>query len=258
MVFTFAEMNISSKNNPENNNWFKDWFNSPYYHLLYKNRDHNEARNFIVHLFNHLQPKINAKILDIACGKGRHAVQMNKLGYNVDAFDLSENSIKAAKEFENDSLHFYVNDIRTPLKLNNYDYCFNLFTSFGYFVHEKDNYKAIKAIANSMSKNGVFVMDFMNTSKVTKKLIPVEKKVVDDVIFNITRKVDNDFIVKKIEFTDKGQTYQYEEKVKIISLASFKDYFNAAGLKLTTTFGDYNLSSFDVTSSDRLIMIVEK
>ncbi|MCO6500023.1 MAG: methyltransferase domain-containing protein [Vicingus serpentipes] len=249
---------MSSRKNKDNNEWFKEWFNSPYYHLLYKDRNHREAEDFIKNLFALLSPKKEAKILDIACGKGRHALQINKLGYTVDAFDLSQNSIKTAQSFENETLHFYVNDIRTPLKLNHYDYSFNLFTSFGYFFEEEDNYKAIQAIADSIIPGGTFVMDFMNTEKVLKELIPLERKIIDNITFNITRKVDNGFIVKNIEFVDKGQAYQYEEKVKALSLSNFKDYFNAAKLKLTTTFGDYNLSDFDIESSDRLIMIVKK
>ena len=142
------------ENTKENSHWYKSWFDSPYYHILYKDRDNTEAENFISKLFTHLNPPVDAKILDVACGQGRHAVQMSRLGYSVDAFDLSENSINSAKKFENKDLHFFVNDIRSPLKLDHYDFAFNLFTSFGYFSKDKDNYQSIEAIANSLSENG--------------------------------------------------------------------------------------------------------
>lgn len=258
MLFTFAGMSISSKNNNEDIDWFKEWFNSPYYHLLYQDRNAAEAEKFINQLFQYLTPKKGVKILDIACGKGRHALQINKLGYHVDAFDLSENSIKTAQEFENKTLQFYINDIRIPLKLNYYDYCFNLFTSFGYFSKEEDNYKAIQAIADSMNPNGVFIIDFMNVHKVINELVASEQKIIAGVVFNITRSIEEGFIIKTIQLEDKGRFYQYQEKVKVISLANFKNYFKAAGLKLTTIFGDYKLSDFDIASSDRLIMITNK
>jgi hypothetical protein len=38
--------------------WFKDWFNSPYYHQLYFNRDEAEAAAFIDKLIDHLHPQI--------------------------------------------------------------------------------------------------------------------------------------------------------------------------------------------------------
>ena len=146
--------------NKDNLNWFEDWFNSPYYHVLYKNRDLNEAQLFISNLLNYLKPTPKELLLDVACGQGRHAITMNQLGFKVDAFDLSENSIAKAKKSENDRLHFFVNDIRTPLKESAYHYVFNLFTSFGYFDDDSDNVIAIQSIAKSMKHNGVFVLDF--------------------------------------------------------------------------------------------------
>ena len=79
-------------------NWFKDWFNTPYYHLLYKNRDEQEAANFIDKLLSHLRPAQNSKMLDVACGKGRHAIQMSNKGFDVTGIDLSEESIQIALE----------------------------------------------------------------------------------------------------------------------------------------------------------------
>ena len=90
--------------------WYKDWFNSKYYHLLYKNRDHNEAALFLDNISNEFKNK-NAKILDVACGKGRHAKYLNNLGFDVTGIDLSVNSIKYAKEYENQKLKFHQHDI---------------------------------------------------------------------------------------------------------------------------------------------------
>ena len=54
--------------------WFESWFNSPYYHLLYRDRDESEARPFIECLTQHLQLPPRARVLDLACGKGRHSL----------------------------------------------------------------------------------------------------------------------------------------------------------------------------------------
>jgi SAM-dependent methyltransferase len=244
--------------NPPSKEWFSTWFDSPYYHILYKNRDLNEAENFISNLFKHLKPNNSSYIVDVACGKGRHAIQMNKLGFTVDAFDLSENSIKEAKKNENESLHFFVNDIRDSLKKDKYDFAFNLFTSFGYFSDEQDNYKAIKAIADSLTNKGTFVMDFMNANKVINNLVINEEKIIEGITFEITREIKDNFIIKHIKFSDKSVNYHFSERVKAISLSDFKAYFVSAGLNLIATFGNYNLDTFDINSSDRLIMIATK
>ena len=73
--------------------WFANWFDSSYYHILYKNRDEKEAELFIDNLVQHLQIPQGSTLIDIACGKGRHATYFNSLGLDVIGIDLSPNSI---------------------------------------------------------------------------------------------------------------------------------------------------------------------
>jgi len=244
--------------NKNNSEWFVDWFDSPYYHILYKNRDDKEAQSFISNLITLLQPNKNNLFIDVACGKGRHAMFLNSLGYNVDGFDLSENSISIAQLKENASLHFFTNDIREPLKTNHYDFAFNLFTSFGYFDDEKDNQKAIDAISESLNSNGILVLDFMNSNKVINNLNKQEIKEVDNIKFNIKRSFTNGHIVKDINFEADNKQHQYQEKVKSISLDVFKNYFLKANLSIDAIFGDYDLNPFDLENSDRLILVARK
>ncbi len=247
------------KNNlGESKEWYVDWFDSKFYHILYKDRDDFEAKKFIDNLITHLNPNKNDFFCDVACGKGRHSIYINKLGYKVDGFDLSENSIKSAKIYESENLHFFTNDIRETLKLQAYDYAFNLFTSFGYFKDENDNQKSVNAITDSLKKNGVIVLDFMNCNKVINQLTESETKIVENIEFNITRAVINGFITKTIKFKYSNRSYQFQEKVKVISLTAFKSYFDAANLKIESTFGDYNLNPFDNENSDRLILVARK
>ena len=69
-------------------NWFENWFNSKYYHILYKNRDHKEAVFFLDNIIKNININ-DGQILDVACGKGRHAKYLNHLGFNVTGIDLS-------------------------------------------------------------------------------------------------------------------------------------------------------------------------
>jgi SAM-dependent methyltransferase len=242
----------------KNAEWFEEWFDSPYYHILYKNRDNKEAENFITNLINYLKPSHNSIFLDVACGKGRHSIYINKLGYIVDGFDLSKNSIQIAKKLENESLHFFTNDIRQPLRLNKYDYAFNLFTSFGYFDKNEDNQLSMSSIADSLKKNGVLVLDFMNSKKTINNLNTLEKKQIDTITFDIKKSFIDGYIVKDIHFHDKGKENHFQERVKAISLENFKSYFVSANLKIEAIFGDYNLNPFSEDDSDRLILVVKK
>lgn len=246
------------KESDKNKDWFAEWFDTPYYHLLYKHRNFDEAALFISNLLNYLQPDKKAVLLDACCGKGRHALYMNKAGFSVDAFDLSENNIRLAQQNQTATLHFYKNDIRTPLFLNKYDVAFNLFTSFGYFENEADNISAIKALSDSIKPEGVLVMDFLNAHKTIDNMVEKEQNKVGELTFNIKRKVKNGFIVKQISFEDNGRKFKFEERVKALYENDFKKYFNLAGLKLFKTAGDYHLNDFNKTTSDRLILFAKK
>lgn len=235
-------------------NWYASWFDTPYYHILYKDRGYDEAQLFMRNLTDFLKLDTNSKILDLACGKGRHSVYLNSLGYDVTGVDLSKNSIRHAKQFENERLKFKVHDMCEPT-LKRYDAVFNLFTSFGYFEDDNDNLRTIKAIKQDLNAEGVAVIDFMNVNQVIKNLVPTEIKTMKGIDFHIERYVKDNHIYKEIRFTDAEQDFMFTEKVKAITLDDFKTYFNKAGLTLKHTFGDYNLNSFDVESSSRLILV---
>ena len=241
-------------NNSED--WFKSWFNTPYYHILYKHRNDDEARLFMQNLTSFLKLKKQASILDLPCGKGRHSVYLNSLGYHVIGADLSENNISIAKQYENENLKFEVHDMRKPFTTK-FDAIFNLFTSFGYFENDEDDIAVLKNIKVGLKENGVAVIDFLNVYKVLKEIITQEKQEVDGITFHINRYVKDNFILKEINFEADGKNHQYFEKVKCLDLETIEEYLAKVGLTLHHTFGDYNLGSYKKETSNRLILIVK-
>lgn len=238
----------------EQNKWFSSWFDTPFYHILYKDRDDTEAHAFMDTLTGYLNIPEGGSILDLACGKGRHSVYLNTLGFDVTGADLSENSIAFAKQFENETLHFKVHDMCKPFK-QRFDAVFNLFTSFGYFDEDKDNLSTIKAIKKELTPYGFGVIDFMNSDFVIDHLVPEEMKVVEGITFFLRRYVDNGYIVKDIEFVHEGTNYAFQERVKAFTLNDFEQLFEKAGVNLLEVFGDYKLNKFKPESSERLVMI---
>jgi SAM-dependent methyltransferase len=245
-------MSNSTAKNSEN--WFSTWFDSPYYHILYKNRNEEEAQVFMDNITHYLNMPENGTILDLACGKGRHSIYLNKLGYQVTGVDLSENSIAIANESSNESLRFKTHDMREPMN-ETYDAVFNLFTSFGYFDTYEDNIKTLKAIKDSINEYGFGVIDFFNADFIIENLVAEETKEIDGITFNIKRFVENKKIIKEIRFEDKGETYNFTEKVSAFTLADFESMMEEAGIYLLEIFGDYKLRKFYKTQSERLIMI---
>ncbi|MAZ72566.1 MAG: SAM-dependent methyltransferase [Flavobacteriaceae bacterium] len=234
--------------------WYASWFDTPYYHILYKDRDNAEANSFMDRLTQFLQLEENDTILDLACGKGRHAISLSQKGFQVTGVDLSPSSIAFAKQFESERLKFRVHDMCLPYP-QRFNAVFNLFTSFGYFENEDDNLRTIKAIKKELKANGHGVIDFMNSEYVIKNLVPAEVKEVEGITFHIKRYVSEGYIFKEIKFQHNDIPFSYTERVKALRLADFKEYFEKAGLKTAHCFGDYHLNEYDEATSDRLILI---
>lgn len=249
-----AQKTNNTNHDQSNETWFSSWFDTPYYHILYKERNDKEAQLFMDNLTNYLNLPEKAKVLDLACGKGRHAIYLNQLGFDVIGADLSENSIAEANKNANESLHFKVHDMRESFE-EKYDAIFNLFTSFGYFENDNDNLTTLKAIKNSLSDYGFAVIDFMNVNQVIETLVPEEVKTVDGIDFHLKRYVADGHIFKEIDFEDKGQKYHFTEKVKALTLQDFESMMEEAGIYLLDIFGDYKLKKFHKTESERLILI---
>jgi SAM-dependent methyltransferase len=238
--------------------WFEAWFDSPYYHILYEDRNDAEAELFMDNLIDFLQPEKNARFLDLACGKGRHAIYLNIKWFQTIGIDLSPESIAYASQFENDTLQFYVQDMRKPFRINYFKYVLNLFTSFGYFEQERDDIAVMHTVYKMLQPKGIFVIDFMNSQNVIANLVAEEKKQVGNITFQINKYLENNFIVKRIRFSDNGKNYDYQERVKALTLNDFEKYLSAANLKTVHLFGNYQLQPFNAGTSDRLILVAEK
>ena len=237
--------------------WFAEWFDTSYYHILYQNRNDEEAKRFIQALLGVLKLTPNSSLLDLACGKGRHAVTLNSSGHRVLGVDLSAQSIAAAKGFENSNLSFAVHDMRKAIQGETFDCVFNLFTSFGYFDSHEENERVCEAIYKMLKPGGQLVIDFMNATKVINNIVEKEQKSLNGIDFNISRKYTGTHILKEIRFVDKGEHYHFTERVQTIDREQFVKllvpYFN-----IKFTFGSFDLDEYIPEKSERLIIIASR
>ncbi len=237
--------------------WFKSWFDSPYYKLLYRHRDEHEADAFVRKLLNELKLEKGAAILDMPCGNGRHAVVMASMGYTITGADLSERNIREALENKNPLLHFIEHDMREPLPITQFDGVMNLFTSLGYFKTEAENVSVMKSISDSLKPNGILVIDFFNCDCVEENLKCADSVQIDDVQFTIERKIENKKVLKRIHITHGEKQFDFEERVQLLELTDFEKFYSPFGLVTEKLFGDYQLNPFTV-NSERLIIIARK
>lgn len=240
--------------------WFEDWFDSPYYHVLYKHRDENEAGGFAAAFCRMLDARAGETLLDLACGKGRHAIAFAREGLDVTGLDLSPESIAEANTHQHTTLRFHVHDMREVYCRSCFNYVVNLFTSFGYFRDPADNRKAAGAIAAALKPGGKFLIDFVNRSFARRNIEAHthELKSADGIDFEIHRSYTASKLRKEIRVSDAGVVKVFTEEVNSFSPDEMNALFEGEGLQAVAQFGDYTFAPYDEAGSPRMIMLFQK
>lgn len=239
--------------------WFASWFDSPYYHLLYGHRDDLEAEFFIDNLYSNLHIKPADKILDLACGAGRHALYMASNGNNVTGIDLSSNSIheakiKAIERGISNHVDFSVQDMRN-FELNaQFDFVFNLFTSFGYFDSKAENEDVLLCAKRHLNPHGTLVIDYLNSELVRANGEESYTKSISGIEFKIHKYFEGDFVMKEIEVNDQGSTIHFREQVQLFAPNELETLLKKSGFEVIEHFGDYALNNY-TSHSTRSILI---
>lgn len=247
----------------EEKQWFESWFDSPYYHILYKNRDKKEAELFIDSLYSRFKIKPEHTILDLACGKGRHSIYMASKLNLVTGVDLAPNSIAEAKKKALESGNilnpkFQVEDMRNFDLNQNFDFIFNLFTSFGYFDDKTDNLKVIESISNHQSAGGIVVIDYLNSQLVRTNGQQIDEKMIANIHFKTHKKIKPDHVVKDIVFSDNGHNYQFQERVQLFEPNEIEQMLKQYNYKVIEHYGDFYLNPYSPISPRSILVGIKK
>jgi SAM-dependent methyltransferase len=229
-------------------NWFEDWFNTQYYHDLYRHRDDSEASDFVCALKNRFQWNARDAVLDVCCGNGRHALNFEKMGMETWGVDLSEENIATAKSNSQFPDRWDVQDVRSLNVPIQFDVILNLFTSFGYFEDDREHELMLDNIRRHLQPGGCFVMDFFNLDYVRGVMVPSE--IQEGVLANyrITRSIDSNWVRKEICFEVDGERMVFEEKVRALSHLEISQMLERVGFEVIEILGDYQLSPFHANS----------
>lgn len=247
-------------NNIHHDEWYETWFNSPYYHILYESRNDIEAARFVKKIVHRLHIPPQSRVLDLACGRGRFAHQLSLHQLEVVGIDIAGQNIQEAQRmYEGHSLHFIQHDMLRPFPEQQFDYVFNFFTSFGYF-DTTNILLVLKHIYAALNPHAFLFIDYLNIHKAIHNLVPFEQLQKQHYTFDIERKVENQFIIKRIQVSNNvtHECFHFSEAVYKLSLEKFVTFFNESGFVLEQSFGDYQLSPYDEKTSDRLIVVAKK
>jgi SAM-dependent methyltransferase len=241
--------------------WYKDWFADDHYLALYRHRNSVEALLALDLIETATTIAKGAAILDLACGAGRHSINLAKRGYtNITAIDLSPTLIREAKraaEAEGVKIIFKEQDMRRFD--GRYDLIMNLFTSFGYFATDQENEEVILRIGKCLHRNGFFVIDFLNAALLCNTILSHDEKILPSgERVEQFREIHNRRVEKKIVIHSDSGSKEFHESVRLFELPDFERMFVKAGLKIQEIYGDYYGASFEAGSSPRLFLVAKK
>jgi cyclopropane fatty-acyl-phospholipid synthase-like methyltransferase len=237
--------------------WFEEWFDTDYYHSLYSKHDQAEAEAFIDHFLQTLNIQKGAKVLDLACGRGRHSIYLHERGFKVTGVDLSLKSIGIAKELEATGLRFYRGDMREFLGHEEYNLVVNLFTSFGYFETLSAHASVLDRIHSCLKRGGHFILDYLNTAHLNIDEEQHELSV-DGIDFTFFKRRHQDKIVKRILVDDRDKILEFHEEIMAFSEAQLRELLVKAGFEIDGCFGSYDMDAYEADRSDRIIFYARK
>lgn len=241
--------------------WFVDWFNTDEYLEVYKHRNETEAEKHINFILSNVSLEPGASILDLACGAGRHSILLSKMGYDVTGVDLSDRLLEEAKRIahsENLKISFIKSDIRDFYTHNKFDLVLNLFTSFGYFETDDENFSVFVKAYNFLKERGFFVLDYFNKDYLEKNLIDYSEEQNDKFNLIQKRKIQNDRVVKEIIINKNGSFRTFIESVKLYDSNYLQSKLKEIGFEIINMFGDFSANNFIKEESPRFIAICQK
>lgn len=245
---------------PMANDWFKTWFASEDYLKVYNHRDSKDAQNLAALIINSTAPAQGDFILDAACGAGRHGIHFASAGFRVIGFDLSKSLLLKANEEAMNlgvKLELIQADIRNICFRENFFLILNLFTSFGYFETDEENFLFVKHSTGFLKGGGFYVLDYFNKHYLEMNLVPESRKIVDNIKVVEKRKIENGRVIKKIELTKGSESKIFYESVRLYDWKFVVDKFSEYGFKIFKMFGGYNGADFNENTSPRLLVIFQ-
>ncbi len=241
--------------------WFEEWFNTEEYLNVYRHRNDEDAERLIGLILSNIQLSDGADIIDLACGPGRHSILFAERGFNVTAIDLSENLLNVARitaEIHGLDINFVNADLRNFCITSKFDLAVNLFTSFGYFESDVENFSLFADAFDLLNPGGYFVIDYFNAEFVRRNLVPHSEDIFDGKRIIQDRKIVGHRVVKDITIANNGTRKKFKESVRMYSNSELIAGIEKSGLNIYNAFGDSDGSKFDLNSSPRIIIISGK
>jgi SAM-dependent methyltransferase len=241
--------------------WWQKFFDE-HYLKVYKELEKETSREVeaIIRMMD-LKPK--AKILDLCCGYGRHSIELVQRGFKVTGYDLSDFFIEKAKKDAVDlglEIEFVKGDMRKLPFDKEFDAVVNIFTSFGFFDKEADDFKVTKGVSRALKKGGLFLLDLKNREYLIRNFQRRRWRQQEDFIML----EDNffDLFTSRWELTrtlifENGRKKENSFSLRMYSFTEILSLLKKSGFILESVYGDFDFREYSL-DSPRMILISRK
>lgn len=236
--------------------WFREWFGEEYLRL-YPHRDEEEAARAVDMLLGATDLPEGSRVLDLACGAGRHLTPLRDSGLRAVGLDLSRPLLRRAAS-RIGSRGLVCGDMRSlPFGAGLFAAVAQFFTSFGYFAAREQDREVLDEVRRVLTDDGAFLLDFLNAARVREELVPEDTRVVDGRAVRQERWIEDDAVVKRIEIEESkgGGPEVFHERVRLYEPGELEEMLSEAGLTPTARFGDYRGRPFRSAESPRLLIL---
>jgi ubiquinone/menaquinone biosynthesis C-methylase UbiE len=209
-----------------------------------------------------LRLRPGAKILDLCCGQGRHAVPLARAGYQMTGLDRSAFMLARAQEAAGEAgvgVEWVQGDMRELPWREQFDACVNLFTSFGYFEKEEENQQVLVQVRNALKPGGVLLLDVSNRDYYLLRLWPKAWRrqgqafVLEETSFDpITCRFTASFT-----WVEDGREETLSHWVRHYTAPELVSMLRCAGFSSMDIYGGFDGSEFEIYSK-RLIVLAQK
>ncbi len=239
--------------------WFEDqWFWEEYRSVLFPQERLNKTSKQVDRFEELLELEEGDRILDLACGIGRHSLELARRGYEVTGLDLSKAYMKEAADKAGDlPVEFIQADMRTFVREEHYDAVINFWSSFGYFKDEVENYQVLQNVYASLKKGGRFLLDVMGKEILNRIYTERDWGRLDNGFFLEERFLRDDYLESNWILIKDGEVMEHRFLYKLYSRDELKRLLRRSGFSSIEIYGDLYRSNYG-KNSERLIAMAKK